>query len=64
MTLKQYLDQFPKGSRAEFAAKVGITPQYLSRIQGGVLPQMATAIRIMDATDGLVSSLKDWDNRK
>ena len=63
MTLKEYLNQGPRGTKAAFAAKLGIGLPYLSQLQGGRLPTMALAIRIKRETGGAVT-LDDWDTEK
>lgn len=64
MDLRTYLDTLPKGGRTQFAARVGLSPIYLSQLaarQDGREPSPECCVRIEQMTDGLV---RRWELRQ
>ena len=64
MDLRTYLDTLPKGGRTKFAARVGLSPIYLSQLaarQDGREPGPECCVRIEQMTDGLV---RRWELRQ
>ena len=64
MDLRTYLDTLPKGGRTQFAARVGLSPIYLSQLaarQDGREPSPECCVRIEQATEGAV---RRWELRR
>jgi len=63
MTLDTYL-KLKRISQTEFARRLGVAPQRISYINSnGRSPGRVLAIKIEDATDGLVS-IRSWDEQE
>lgn len=63
MHLNQYLDQLPKGSRAQLALRLGVSAIYLSQLsarQNGREPSPVLCVSIERETEGAV---RRWDLR-
>lgn len=55
MTLKQFFEGQPHGTKKEMADRLGISPTWLSLlINGSRKPSAALALRIDDETSGMV----------
>ena len=58
MKLRKYLDTLERGGIGDFAAKIGITPVYLSQLaaeQDGRAPSPSLCLVIESATNGKVT---------
>jgi DNA-binding transcriptional regulator YdaS (Cro superfamily) len=56
MTLKEYLDNSPRGTAANLAKKLNISPSYLSQLASGDAPlSVERAVEIELHTDGNVT---------
>lgn len=58
MKLRTYLDTLPRGGVSEFAARIGVSPVYLSQIaaeQDGRVPSPALCVVIEREAQGVVT---------